>query len=1204
MPNGFTDEQINWLQVAVQKKAEFVANEVHLGERSKEMAGILDEIESFSDELAEAQKFTIEYPEKAKHFWSKAKGTKKNWSQGDRDKEVDTRHDLIDGYQADPAAVEKVTQMHAKLLAVQVKMETAKGADGELLFTARDIEREIWSPLVKANVIPSNAVADKYSQEAQVFHGACELYAERLTKHTKSASSHEKLQRRLGYAKDTISLIGTVAAQSIKIHNFHAVSMSAEEGRELKKLKDEKAARIVKFGPGSNTPDNLKENVNLKPEDEQKLQYLQAKSKQKKVATAAQEYTTMAIGFLNGVYDIVDKSLDKPDKERNWKIAEMAFTVVANAAVGSLKGINATESEESKKTNLSAAQNLIKYSLSGSKLVFRFHDILEAPPNRREQIAKAMIGTFADAVGNAFAAFDVPKGKGDDGTDKNTKGDWARIGGAITAAIVGASNGGEIIKQILEGKISNKAFATAMGINVVEDILAGTYYWTSDSARDQVGNKQTPTTVMQETDKERSSRLARQGRDFTSMANTMKGLNDRLLKVLPKSEGDIAKLEAAAVALNEATDEAERKLEMDAFNKKMKGEKYKKKFHEIVRKATAEHQAELMSLISEATQTPGDLEDSEKAGKAMAAMDKLIAKAEACKTKWAVLDQLTSGGIGILVKFLPAASLAAAIRKLAMDTALLVKSSIELNLWMKNTALTYGNDSVYGPAIKSRLINASIQVSHKTVNTLFSMLGVATESVKLADITGASTAMSITNSMARALSEFGYTMQKKAAVAKGWQIYKKARLPENKGDRKLAREAMKWNSTLSKCVLAYGIVEDGDPIAKEVGRNCGLTPEILENQHDVCQKVVQYFMSIYSDDPEVLRRIPLTQGWHPGTPVVTLESWIRFKVAAKNKAMPLLDAKSTVTPKIDSRLAQLDTLCDGAPGYAAKRGEANEEKQRDKAYGEFLEQALAAADGVIKELDAYAPRTAPVPEGVEKPWTEGMVHDDMAAIVDSLSAQTSKLRVEITYDQDLRDALLEEDIEKAFTALSKLDEWDDYQSAKQDFLGSGPEDAKDDAFKANWKMLKNRLNAFEKTDAFQALTSEGRTRKSANINREMKEVEVIYDQWTAEMKKWTAEMQNGDAPGLDYAMERNKVLNSCNKVLNTTEFSSAFEGYVIGLEGAQEDYDLFETLFGEGAVTDSERKKLDDSLKRAIEHARALYKDEGESLPEWISKPL
>lgn len=1203
MPNVFTDEHINWLQVAVEKKAEFVANEVHLGEKSKEMAGILDEIESFSDELAEAQKFTIEYPEKAKHFWSKAKGTEKNWSQGDRDKEVDTRHDLIDGFQVDPAAVKKVNQMHAKLLALQAKMETAKGADGELLFTARDIERELWSPLVKANVIPSNAVADKYSQEAQVFHGACELYAERLTKHTKAASSHEKLQRRLGYAKDTISLMGTVAAQSIKIHNFHAVSMSAEEGRELKKLKEEKAARIVKFGPGSNTPDNLKENVNLKPKDEEKLKYLKAKRKQKKVATAAQEYTTMAIGFLNGAYDIVDESLDKPDKERNWKIAEMAFTVVANVAVGSLKGINATESEQSKKTNLSAPQNLIKYSLSGSKLVFRFHDILEAPPNRREQIAKAMIGTFADAVGNAFAAFDVPKGKVDGETDQGTKGEWARIGGAITAAIVGASNVGDIIKQLREGKISKKTFATAMGINVVEDIMAGTYNWTSDSARDQVENKKTSTTVMQETDAERSSRLAGQGRDFMSMANTMKGLNDRLLKVIPKSKSDIAKLESAAVALNEATDEAERKFEMDAFNKKMENEEDRKKFHEIVKKATAEHQAELMSLISEATQTPGDLEDSEKAAKAMAAMDKLIVKAEKCKTKWAVLDQLTSGGTAILVKFLPAASLAAAIRKLAMDTALLVKSSIELNLWMKNTALTYGNDSVYGPAIKSRLINASIQVSHKTVNTLFSMLGVATESVKLADITGASTAMSITNSMARALSEFGYTMQKKAAVAKGWQIYKKARLLENKGDRKLAREAMKWNSTLSKCVLAYGIVEDGDPIAKEVGRNCGLTPEILENQHDVCQKVVQYFMSIYSDDPEVLRRIPLTKGWHPGTPVVTLESWIRFKVAAKNKAMPLLDAKSTVTPKIDSRLAQLDTLCDGAPGYAAKRGEkfpeGNKEKQRDKAYREFLEQALAAADGLIKELDAYAPRTAPVPEGAEKPWTEGMVHDDMIAIAGSLGAQTSKLRVEITYDQDLRDALLEEVI----TALSELDEWDDYQSAKQDFLGNGPVDAKDDAFKVNWKLLKDALNAFVKTDAFRALTSEERTRESANIKKEMKEVEVIYDQWTAEMKKWTAEMQNGDAPGLDYAMERNKVLNSCNKVLNTTEFSSAFKIDVAGLGNAQEGYELFETLFGEGAVTDSERKKLDDSFKRAIEHVRALYKDEGESLPEWISKP-
>ena len=1008
MPNDLTDLEVQWLEDAVGKKVEFEAEAARRGEKAEAMKSILAKLGSMTDDLAAAQDFKITWPEeKKKQLSSEAEdGKSQPWSVGNFDDEVDTRHDLIEGYYVDPKDAQRAQQMHGELIALQTKMEQMKGTDGELLFTPRDIERELWSPLVKANIIPSNAVANKYSQEALVFHGACELYAEQLTKHTKTASKHEKLKRGLSIAKDTVSLMGTGVTQAIKIANFDAVSMSRDEKTKHARLKDMKKAGT------------------LSATQKAEFERLDEKMTGAKKAAAEQAYNTLAFGFVNGAFDLVDKSLDKPDKKRNWEIAEQAFGAFSKAAVDAV-GAQATtlaakgDATSASKTQAQAVKNLIQYSLSGAKFVFRFHEILEAPPSERKKIAQAMVNTVAEAVGSAFAAFDVEKGSGPNKTEvEGTNRQWAKIGGYINVAIKGASNVGDIAKRLHDakesgGKVNGELLVTALGLNAVAQIMSGIHTEVSGKVRgdattslDSEGIPVTDKKIMRETDKQKTARVKAQAGDIKDIAGTVENLQ-KLFDTYPLEKIDpakLAELEKMTADANEVREKENREAAMTEFTDKMENNAdFKKKFEEDLQKETSEAQAAIMDLIAEATPSPGDLADEGNARKAMAAMDKLIAEAEACKMKWAVLDQLTAGGAAILVKFLPVAGLAVAIRKLAMDTALLVKKSVELNLWLKNKALTYGNDSVYGAAIRGRLASAKIQFSQKTVNAVFSSIGVAMESAKLADATGASTVLSIVNTLGQALSDYGYKMQKEAAVAKGWKLYKKAREPENQGDRKLAREAMKWNSTLSKCVIAYGIVVDGDPVAMEVGRKCGLTPEILQNEHDVCQKVVQYFVTIYSDDPSVLRRIPLTKEWHPGKPVVTLESWYRFKVAASTKAAPLLDTKSTDTPAIDTWLAKLGSLCDGEPGYADKRDKdfpPVDGAPRDKGYGEFLDKTFEAANGLIKSLDGYMPRNAPCPDGVEKPWSEGAPHAEMAAIADSLRAQTYALRSLIAYDRE------------------------------------------------------------------------------------------------------------------------------------------------------------------------------------------------------------
>lgn len=1021
--SGFTETQIGWLQTAVGKSGEFANAMQHEQEKSEALEQLLGDVGQLGSDLVAAQDFSVEWTEKQrKHFWSQAKTETRvvqsmAWADGDRDSEIDTRHDMRQTYdvetgegtrmQVDPEKARAVQKMHEKLVEIQTKMEEATDSDGNPLFTARDIERELWSPLIKANILPSNAVADKYSQEAQVFNGACEIYGEKLKEHTKTASKHEKLKRGLSIAKDTVSLLGTTASQAIAIGNFEGASMSQAEKNEMADLAAQEKAGT------------------LPPENEATLEELKAQSEIAKRAKQQQAYTTLAFGLANGAFDLADKALDKPDEKRNWKIAEMAFEVVAKAAIDSISADQAeravndkdTANSQNYKAATNSAKKLVSYSLAGSKVVFRFKEMLDTLPNDPTSIAKSLTVTVADAVGNAFAAFDVPAGNDANGDPvPGTNGQWAKVGAYVSAGIVGAANAAQIAKLVKDahatGKdINGKALMGAIGLNVVEAIMIGTYEPASSGVRETVGADVHSTSPTQETEKMKALREAGTDGDLNAMTAALKGANG-LFDAFPVAHAvDSEKLQAKLALANAEQEEKSREAEFKDYEKRIKSDPaFKAALEADIAKETAERQEALMALIADATPTPEDLADQAKAKKAMDAMDKLIAEAEAVKTKWAVIDQLTSGGVGLLVKFLPGASIAGAIRQLAFDVAYLVKKSEELNLWMKNTALTYGNDSVYGPAITSRLANATIQVSQKTLNTLFSLTGVVMESLRLADITGAATAGSIANTMARALSDYGYKMQKEAEISKGWGLYKKARLPENQGDRKLARKAMRWNSTLSKCVLAYGIVKDGDPVAKEVARNCGLTPEILQDESEVCQKVVKYFMSIYSDDPVVLHRIPISKDWHPGTPELSLTSWIRFKAAASTKAVPRMAPASAKTPALDKHFAKLTALCDGGTGYAAKRDsdypQTDFTKRTSDAYGAFLTEGLEAADGLITGFDAHAP-VNDAPSGDEETWTANASHEQMIAVVESFRAQAVLLRSEIKFDIADRQALID-----------------------------------------------------------------------------------------------------------------------------------------------------------------------------------------------------
>ena len=228
-------------------------------------------------------------------------------------------------------------------------------------------------------------------------------------------------------------------------------------------------------------------------------------------------------------------------------------------------------------------------------------------------------------------------------------------------------------------------------------------------------------------------------------------------------------------------------------------------------------------------------------------------------------------------------------------------------------------------------------------------------------------------------------------------------------------------------------------------RSCGLTPEVLADQKDVCGKVVTYFQTLYSNDPVVMRRIPLKKDWHPGSPLLNLNSWLRFKAAAVDRAKPTLSEKSASTTEVDRFLTSLSRLTGKDGNYAKHRdtlfpevdlSDPNaEDKRVTKAYRTYLESTSQAATGVVAVLKAWKP-VAGAPEGEDaNAWIEGSAHDGMIDIAESLIAQAQLLTGEVAYDLrllDERDAAIKMRNDLMLQAAQQLMDDSEKESEQED----------------------------------------------------------------------------------------------------------------------------------------------------------------------------
>lgn len=141
-------------------------------------------------------------------------------------------------------------------------------------------------------------------------------------------------------------------------------------------------------------------------------------------------------------------------------------------------------------------------------------------------------------------------------------------------------------------------------------------------------------------------------------------------------------------------------------------------------------------------------------------------------------------------------------------------------------------------------------------------------------------AVSTAATSAAALAEIASKGITKAQMSSAWSTYKEALAKPQ--DRYLARKALRDNPTLAKYAMAYGAVEEGNPIAKEVMRRCGLNETTLMDPGTNVKKVVEFLELRFKDDPILLKASPSPKAWYPGDIELRAASWTRFIFAAQD----------------------------------------------------------------------------------------------------------------------------------------------------------------------------------------------------------------------------------------------------------------------------------------------------------------------------------
>lgn len=280
----------------------------------------------------------------------------------------------------------------------------------------------------------------------------------------------------------------------------------------------------------------------------------------------------------------------------------------------------------------------------------------------------------------------------------------------------------------------------------------------------------------------------------------------------------------------------------------------------------------------------GEDEDGEAELRAMEKqanqIETLIAIRKKDQMTFDLAKNIVTGGTGFVASLLPAAGIISVGSQLMFAMLEAVKHSEQLAIWTATMNDAKKSGSVQAEAILNRFNLANEQAIKADIIAALKAVDLIGQIVKTAGGPAAPVGLAISGAtkVAEGAMDVALTIKTEIQMYKAWQVYKRAL--DTPQDRKLAREALRQNPTLSKYAIAYGACKEKNPIAIKAMARCGLNAKTLADPGTNVNKVVTYLETVYADDPILLKAQLGPEEWHPGKPVLQVLSWQSFYLSA------------------------------------------------------------------------------------------------------------------------------------------------------------------------------------------------------------------------------------------------------------------------------------------------------------------------------------
>jgi hypothetical protein len=401
---------------------------------------------------------------------------------------------------------------------------------------------------------------------------------------------------------------------------------------------------------------------------------------------------------------------------------------------------------------------------------------------------------------------------------------------------------------------------------------------------------------------------------------------------------------------------------------------------EMISTEDADFQVALTAGFSMAVTDDDEVNQAES--NRIASIEYILAVQAKNEATFNLCKSIATKGAALVTKIFPGAGLVEACLTLTFSIQKAIKQTEEMILWMDNVADAQNAASAQVDAFLNRKGLATKQAAMANVQAALDAAKVVAEVLALTPVAAAAPVVKSSIALAEATIELTDLAYTEIQMANAWKIYQKAR--EVPMDRYLAREATRENPTLSKYAMAWGAV-NGDPIAMEGMRRCGLNAHTLKLPDTNVSKVVAYLEKQYADDPQLLRAVPVKEKWHPGPVELTFKSWMSFYQMATTTAVPLVGKTADISA-INAALGSLEKTDKAFSDAVAALFESN--KTRTKT--EVTENPGEPDQAAVVALQANLMRLGDALGKFKSVDANGAQHKEMAAYIDALAAKAEQ----------------------------------------------------------------------------------------------------------------------------------------------------------------------------------------------------------------------